>query len=167
MLSPICPSCKSPVEVPADHFEATIRCGICWAEVIVERPVMETSEPVADAVELRPAEAGIPIRAFVGKPAKGMEPLEVLLAGVAEKLPHLYTAPEAVAVEDVVAEAPPPKRVVAKRREEEGLRRKRGTESRMTSREQAGEPATNSVAKLALLLLVAAVVAIAGYFVMR
>lgn len=88
-----CTGCSSPIDIPADHEEPTIRCGICWTEVTIPKsagtgtakPAARASTaPVAKAIPATPVPpvstprvaAALPAGA---KPTSGMAPLEALL----------------------------------------------------------------------------------------
>jgi len=118
-----CPRCRSPLEVPADHAGASIRCGICWAE----SPVPPHDEPEAEVFdEPLVLVQGDVFASVGGRPAKGMAPLEDLLRRVAARVPQLLraTPPEPVLLKaSGVVKARP----AIRSRVEEGLRRPRGS----------------------------------------
>jgi hypothetical protein len=89
-----CPSCRSPVTVPADFADTTIRCGICWTEVPVPKaenaPVLKpVSQPAVPTAKPLPANgsgaakpSGVRVAAALpdgAKPAAGMARLEALI----------------------------------------------------------------------------------------
>src|SRR5207253_467326 len=123
-----CPSCKSPVEVPAGYDAETIRCGICWAEIDVGiRELQPVEAAIGEEVILASPEAD-PFVGIPGRPALGMAPLEDLLRTVCARMPQLLQPVKVKRSKPM--EVPPPvvkaPRPAEPRVEEEGLRRKRG-----------------------------------------
>ncbi len=121
-----CPKCKSTVEVPSDNYDASIRCGICWAMV----PITPRERPVTAAMLLDDEppvlEQGDPFAAVAGRPASGMQPLEDVLRRVCETSPALlFTHAEPVQAPE--PPKPQPARTEPVRRsDDEDIRRKRG-----------------------------------------
>jgi hypothetical protein len=167
-----CPSCKSPVDVPADHDAETIRCGICWAEVEIGihelAPIPASVEMAEEAKPVPKADhfAGIP-----GRPAPGMAPLEDLLRNVGERMPHLLKPVKVKKSKQI--EAPPPTvveshRPSARRVEEEGLRRKRGAkQSSYAIEADKSEEEAASSSKPLLAVIVAVVVFFVAFLVFQ
>lgn len=165
-----CPSCKNVVEIPADHFEATIHCGICWAEIIVDRPpVVAEDEAIEVQFDASPMAVVSPFESIPGRAAQGMESLEPLLAQVSLRMPQLLIVPDSKPLkeEDPLAAEP----VVSKnapQREEDCLRRKRGQASNLpVSPEILPKAEEDGFPKLLLLIGITITVFIAGYLLMR
>ncbi|CAN5502840.1 hypothetical protein BH11PLA2_BH11PLA2_03720 [soil metagenome] len=130
-----CPACRHPVDIPADHAEETIRCGICWADVNLGPrfvPVELTEAPAKVRTVITPRieikediEVTPPPRAYAdpfanlpGRPSKGHLPLEDLLRRVVQRVPALMATSgpvkmslsrnEAINVADLGSMLPPP-----------------------------------------------------------
>jgi hypothetical protein len=125
-----CPECRHPVDVPDDHRERLIHCGICWAEVdlgeraapveliaVADVPVAEPSRVNSKAVAppSKPAGKIDPLAHVPGFPVKGMAPLEEVLRRVVERMPALIRdgtakperAESTIIPADLLAQLPP------------------------------------------------------------
>jgi hypothetical protein len=94
MMDLRCPACRHPVDVPDDHTESTIRCGICWAEVSLGDRIVPVALTAIPADEDEPpalmiAAKAVPGNLFAGiagVAVKGHQPLEDLLKRVVERV---------------------------------------------------------------------------------
>jgi hypothetical protein len=99
-----CPACRHPVDVPDDHADTRIHCGICWAIVSLGDRMVPVELSVAPepliAVTSRAVLASTPAKLSVqpkpghdpfahipGRAAKDLSPLESLLRSVVVRQP--------------------------------------------------------------------------------
>jgi hypothetical protein len=108
-----CTSCRSAIDVPADHAEDTIRCGICWSEnalapkaAPVVAPAKAVARPVAQLLPPKPARPSA-VTAIPAKAASGVTRLEGLIHKAAAKLAPPAAPPAPAAAQPILATVKP------------------------------------------------------------